>query len=135
MKGIGPKLISIAMFIPLLVVLVVGWSKVPPPEPENLETIVGTFDEMNSPCCGKWVISLKEDNFRYEVKKDLVKAFLLKEMEETIRRGDTLRLQIFKLRVSPFNPGGKNRPVATIEGNGQTFLSLKDTQEIRMKGP
>ncbi|MEO1448450.1 MAG: hypothetical protein AAFV07_02925, partial [Bacteroidota bacterium] len=111
----------------------VGWSMTPDPNPENLETVSGTLDEMAQPCCGKWVISLKEDDFRYEIKKDLMKAFLMDDMQQKVKRGDSVTFQIFKLKPSPFNPGGKNKPVAAVKGGDQVFLSLEDTQEIRMK--
>lgn len=113
--------------VPVGLLFMLFWIKVPPATPENVYFLEGKLASYQlNESTGDLNFRLEEDDHYYYINQDKVPTIDFDQLDKVFVMGETVEVIVFRTRWNPLNPGGRTRTVAALQARSGHVLAWED---------
>lgn len=102
--------------------LVMVFTPVPQPIPENCKVVEGKVLKVYSPCCQDVGIKLEADEDRYYINRGLERGIDVEAWQQSLE-GQVVQLSVIRRNWTPLDPSHSMQPVAELRLKEQVYFS------------
>lgn len=117
------KILLGSLSLIFLALIIMVFTPVPRPTPQNCKRISGVVEAVFTPCCQDVVLKLKNDPHRYYINRGLDHNEIDLDEFSALLVGQKVAFQVIKRNWTPLDPKHLLQPVAQVERRGEVVFT------------